>query len=318
MNRICYSYSVREEQLTILFSIPPLELRKKLLECVEKFHGIVLKTFGEAYVFGFTDPREACDAALSFRGSLPAETEWRAGIAFGEVTVAQNDVFGEAVNMAARLEGVAGNGEILTAESYRLASDGRGVHLTDLGPRTFKGMAQPVRLFALTEKEEAPPPPPPKKESPPVPSPSPVARGISQEKVDQPAPAPKLSVVPPTVEPIAKGIGVGHGTLAIGIALAVILGSTSFLLFRKGSSSEGGTYATLTIRSKPESVEVFIENKEVAKQTPVKINQVPPNRNLKIRVQKEGFEDSTQIVKLAPKESRVVEISLKPEKKGRR
>jgi len=67
----------------------------------------------------------------------------------GEVRIEHGDVFGDAVNIAARIEAQAGPGEVLFGESVWLSMNRAGVRAEDLGPREFKGVPEPVRVFRL-------------------------------------------------------------------------------------------------------------------------------------------------------------------------
>jgi len=140
---------------------------------VIEFHGGVVEKFiGDAVmaVFGVPvvhedDAMRACRAALEIRerlvtldGEVLAErgaaVEWRMGINTGEVVAGdgvsgQRIVTGDAVNVAARLEGAATPGQILIgSDTFALV---RGsVQVDELAPLTLKGKSQPVAAWRLT------------------------------------------------------------------------------------------------------------------------------------------------------------------------
>jgi len=155
------------KHLAILFCVVFDTVEKPFSDVIKRFAGTKLKTIGGAFIFGFTDEASACGAALELQKIVQTKQKekkeaasWRAGISAGKVTVRSNDVFGEAVNLAARLEGISGSGEIFVSEQVRQAIASPSFKFSDLGTQTIKGMEQPVHVFALgnvvTKKEVAP------------------------------------------------------------------------------------------------------------------------------------------------------------------
>jgi len=141
-------------------------------EVIEFHGGVVEKFIGDAVmaVFGVPlvhedDALRACRAAVEIRDRLAAldseiradrgaTVEWRMGINTGEVvagdaSAGQRIVTGDAVNVAARLEGAAAPGEILLgADTYALVRAAVGADAVE--PLTLKGKAEPVPAWRLT------------------------------------------------------------------------------------------------------------------------------------------------------------------------
>jgi hypothetical protein len=87
--------------------------------------------------------------------------EVRIVLSLGEVRLvgsgaAPRDVYGEAVNLAARVEGEAEAGEIWFSEAVRLVADPTQVEAEDLGTRRLKGIEEEVRLFRVKKVPPAP------------------------------------------------------------------------------------------------------------------------------------------------------------------
>jgi adenylate cyclase len=62
----------------------------------------------------------------------------------------ENNVYGGAVNIAARISALSRPGEVLVSETVRsLARTSAGVHFEDSGEHELKGIAEPQRLFAV-------------------------------------------------------------------------------------------------------------------------------------------------------------------------
>src|SRR5438067_2416410 len=70
-------------------------------------------------------------------------------IHLGEVRLSRGDVFGEPVNIAARIEASCGPGEVLFGESVWLSMNRAEVMAEDAGERMLKGIPEPIRVFRL-------------------------------------------------------------------------------------------------------------------------------------------------------------------------
>ena len=125
-----------------------------------------IKQIGGTSLVAFESPTRAllCAAALrervaAFNARVPAieRIEMRAGLHLGEVRLERGDVFGEAVNIAARIEAIAAPGEVLFGEALWLSMNRADVKVEDLGPRELKGVPEPVRLFRLESADLAKP-----------------------------------------------------------------------------------------------------------------------------------------------------------------
>ncbi len=76
------------------------------------------------------------------------------GIHAGDVIRESNNVYGGAVNIAARVAGEAAAGETLVSGTVRdLARTSAGASFEDRGERELKGVSEPVRVWAVREAE---------------------------------------------------------------------------------------------------------------------------------------------------------------------
>ena len=74
----------------------------------------------------------------------------RVGINIGDVIVEPHDIFGDGVNIAARLESIAEPGGIcISSSAYDYVRGKVGVEFTDLGEQNLKNIARPVRAYAV-------------------------------------------------------------------------------------------------------------------------------------------------------------------------
>ena len=145
-----------------------LGVHAELLEPVfREYGGRRIKVIGGTFLIAFDLPSQSllCAAALqrvvaSFN-SRTAEAERlqiRTGINLGEVRLEKGDVFGDAVNVAARVEAQGGAGDILFTEAVWLSMNRAGIRASELGSRVLRGVPEPVVLFRLEGLASMPPP----------------------------------------------------------------------------------------------------------------------------------------------------------------
>ncbi len=145
-----------------------------VLPVVRAFGGRRVKTIGDAYLVLFRSPTAGllCGMAIQDRlwdygRRVPAEEriEVRVVLSLGEVRLVgsgavPSDVYGEAVNLAARVEAEAEAGEIWFTEAVRLVADRGQVTAEEIGTRRLKGIEEEVRLYRvpyLTHRGDRPP-----------------------------------------------------------------------------------------------------------------------------------------------------------------
>src|SRR4029434_8030394 len=79
-----------------------------------------------------------------------ARIEFRIGINLGDVIIQGEDIYGDGVNIAARLEGIAEPGAIFVSRAVRdSVRDRLEIALEDLGQKSVKNIARPVRVFRI-------------------------------------------------------------------------------------------------------------------------------------------------------------------------
>jgi adenylate cyclase len=124
-----------------------------------QFSGRLVKSLGDGMLLDFTDARSATAAAFAIQqesrtrnGDLPPERHLllRMGIAAGPVLVDRHDVYGRGVNLAARLTGLAGPGEIVASAEVRdQLTPELDADVEDLGECYVKHILQPVRAYRI-------------------------------------------------------------------------------------------------------------------------------------------------------------------------
>jgi TolB-like protein len=85
--------------------------------------------------------------------------EWRIGIHIGDVLIEGDDILGDGVNIAARLEGIAEPGGICISEdAFRQVRCKVETEFADLGEQSLKNIAHPLRVFSVSQASTSEPP----------------------------------------------------------------------------------------------------------------------------------------------------------------
>src|SRR5271165_3763013 len=153
--------------------------RRELIDLkIAEHRGRLVKTTGDGLLVEFASIVDALRCATEVQAAMternaavPADSriEFRVGINVGDIVVEDGDIFGDGVNVAARLEGLADPGGICV--SARVQEDAAGrLDLTfeDMGDQSLKNIARPIRVYRarLTPSDTAPKATP--TESPPI------------------------------------------------------------------------------------------------------------------------------------------------------
>ena len=135
------------------------EHRQAAVPIVAGFGGRVVKTMGDGLLLEFPSVVAAVECAVTIQKMMVErnlETPeanrvvYRVGVHLGDVLVVGEDILGDGVNIAARLEGVAEPGGVcISGSAYDHVRGRIDADFVDLGERTLKNIAQPVRVYAL-------------------------------------------------------------------------------------------------------------------------------------------------------------------------
>jgi TolB-like protein/Flp pilus assembly protein TadD len=136
-------------------------IRRELIE-IKEHHGRIVKTTGDGILIEFPSVIEAVRCAVEVqRGMvdrnavLPQDKriEFRVGLNLGDIIVEGKDIYGDGVNIAARLQRLAEPGGIYLSRVVRdNIRDKLPYEFVDLGEQTVKNIARPVRMFGLAAK----------------------------------------------------------------------------------------------------------------------------------------------------------------------
>ncbi len=140
--------------------------RTELIEpCIAEHRGRVVNTTGDGLLAEFASVVDAVSCAVAFQEGVAgrnADTPndrritFRIGINISDVIIQDNDVFGDGVNIAARLEGLAEPGGVVISGSVHEQVRGKlEVGFDDLGPQRVKNIGEPVRALSIRLANEA-------------------------------------------------------------------------------------------------------------------------------------------------------------------
>jgi class 3 adenylate cyclase/pimeloyl-ACP methyl ester carboxylesterase len=126
---------------------------------IEKHHGRIVKLMGDGLLAEFSSVVEAIDCAAEIQRAMaarnagaqsPRHMAFRIGVHLGDVIVEGDDLYGDGVNIAARLEGTAERGGIcISRQAYDQVQRKLALGYRNLGPQTLKNIPDPVEVFAI-------------------------------------------------------------------------------------------------------------------------------------------------------------------------
>jgi len=157
-----------------------LAAHRAVIDGIIQFHeGRIVNTAGDSVIAEFASPTQAVrcavevqDALKTRNDSLPEDRrmQFRIGVNLGDVMVKGDDLLGDGVNVAARLESIAEPGGIYVASSvYDQIAGKLDLGFSDLGEQSLKNIDRPVRAYRVDRDKRATPPPARKPKRSPMP-----------------------------------------------------------------------------------------------------------------------------------------------------
>jgi adenylate cyclase len=134
--------------------------RKTLVDpAIAAYRGRIVKTTGDGVLVEFASAVDAARCAAEVQCSVARQNadvpqdlriEFRIGIHVGDIIIDDNDIFGDGVNIAARLEGIAMAGGIcISDDAYRQIRGKIDIAFDDIGEQTLKNIAEPMRAWRM-------------------------------------------------------------------------------------------------------------------------------------------------------------------------
>ncbi|MBR1212611.1 adenylate/guanylate cyclase domain-containing protein [Bradyrhizobium sp. JYMT SZCCT0180] len=139
-------------------------VRKGFVDSAVASHrGRLVKTTGDGMLVEFASAVDAVRSAIEMQRRMAEQNaavpqdkriEFRVGIHVGDIIIDDSDIFGDGVNIAARLEGLAEPGGVcISGAAYDQVRDKVPFSFVDLGNQTLKNIARPVSVYSIAARE---------------------------------------------------------------------------------------------------------------------------------------------------------------------
>ena len=228
--------------------------RQELIDPKIKEHGgRIAKTTGDGLLIEFSSVVDALLCCLDLQEGMlarnddtPADRQirLRVGVNLGDIIVDGEDIFGDGVNIAARLETIADPGGICISEAVlNQVKKKVALKVEDLGSRALRNIEEPVRAYRVANRGEE------------------VRLATDQRFTDTtvslpPSPRrPSLAILPfrnlsgdPKSDFIADGIGIGIETLLVQLSGLFLINATAHERYRDGSETAAEAVKDMPVR----------------------------------------------------------------------
>jgi adenylate cyclase len=135
-------------------------VRKSLADpAIAAHRGRIVKTTGDGMLVEFASAVDAIRGAVEVQRAMAKQNanvpqdqriEFRIGIHVGDIIIDDNDIFGDGVNIAARLEGIAEPGGVCISDDAQRQIRGKvDIAFADMGAQNLKNIAEPMRAWRL-------------------------------------------------------------------------------------------------------------------------------------------------------------------------
>ncbi len=143
----------QDESLALAVLEKNREIRKAALD---KHNGEFIKEIGDGTLCIFQSSWDAVNCAIAIQKSMITESSFRLriGIHIGDIVISENDVFGDGVNIASRIESMCEPGGIcFTQRVYEDIHNKIDFGVTRIGEKTLKNIGQPVIIYSIPASE---------------------------------------------------------------------------------------------------------------------------------------------------------------------
>ena len=165
---VAYSRLMEEDEAGTLARLTKARM-ERIEPLIAAHRGRVFKLMGDGILVEFASVVDAVACAVAWQTDLAeSDLRFRIGVNLGEVIVEDDDIYGNGVNIAARLEAVADPGGICLSGNVHDEVRGKlEIGLQDMGPQTLKNITEPVRAYRVVLDAAASPQTEPPQTEPP-------------------------------------------------------------------------------------------------------------------------------------------------------
>ncbi len=136
----------KDEQKALELIRQSVALQKHL---VAKHNGKWIKEMGDGAIAQFNSALDAVNCAVDIQ-NVEFDGQFRIGIHLGDITIENNDIFGDGVNVASRLQSIADNGGIYISDAVKKSIRSQSnIQTLDLGEKSLKNVDYSVRTFSV-------------------------------------------------------------------------------------------------------------------------------------------------------------------------
>ncbi len=128
------------------------ENRQYHKQLVQDYYGTILKEIGDGTLASFNSASDAVEFGIAIQKKVKQSKNYqlRVGIHVGEVHVSNNDVFGDGVNIASRIQSVAKPGTVAMSEVvHNNIKNKIEVEVTFSGEKQLKNISQPIKIYEI-------------------------------------------------------------------------------------------------------------------------------------------------------------------------
>jgi adenylate cyclase len=148
-----YSRLMDEDERSVLKNLKSC-VREVIEPSVARHGGRIVKRMGDGFLVEFASAVDAVDSAVAWQRAMGEKNyglAFRIGINIGDIVVEDDDIYGDGVNLAARLEGLAAPGGIVVARNVVNQVKNKVLYgFEDLGDRSLKNIRETIRVFAIS------------------------------------------------------------------------------------------------------------------------------------------------------------------------